>query len=145
LSYVLSFTYVVIYWNNHHHLLHTVKEVSGSILWANLNFLFWLSLFSFATSWMGENHFETLPSALYGFILLAAAVYYGNGWRRLIRCLRVLSARIGKPNYRLFCILRAIGLAFVLHWVSQMIYLTMALIWLVPDRQIEKMVKDDDR
>jgi uncharacterized membrane protein len=146
LSYVLSFIYVGIYWNNHHHLLHTAKRVSGSVLWANLNLLFWLSLFPFATGWMGENHFEPLPSAVYGLVLLMAAIAYYV----LQRCIiatdgpgSVLKRAVGtdwKGKLSPIFYIAAIGLSFWVHWVGQAIYVLVALIWLVPDRRIERAI-----
>ncbi len=146
LSYVLSFLYVGIYWNNHHHMLHTCKKVTGPILWANLHLLFWLSLFPFVTGWNGENHFATAPSAIYGVVLLMAALAYwilqiniiasqgsesllkkaiGNDWK-------------GKVSPVIYFI--AIPTAFWSHWLSQGLYVLVALIWLVPDRRIENVL-----
>jgi uncharacterized membrane protein len=146
LSYVLSFIYVGIYWNNHHHLLHAARRVSGSVLWANLNLLFWLSLFPFATGWMGENHFESLPSAAYGFVLLMAAIAYYV----LQRCIiaadgpgSVLRRAVGtdwKGKSSPFLYVVAIGLSFRTHWVAQAIYVLVAFMWLVPDRRIERAI-----
>ncbi len=146
LSYVLSFVYVAIYWNNHHHMLHTVTEVSGGMLWANLHLLFWLSLFPFATGWMGENHFAPLPTALYGGVLLAAAIAYtilqatiiaaqGEG-SFLARA--VGRDRKGKLSALLYAI--AIPVAFVNQTISQAIFVLVACVWLVPDRRIERFV-----
>lgn len=146
LSYVLSFIYVGIYWNNHHHMLHTAKHVSGSVLWSNLNLLFWLSLFPFATGWMGENHFEPLPTAVYGFVLFMAAVAYYI----LQRCIiatdgedSVLRKAIGsdwKGKLSPVLYMVAIGSSFIVHWVAQAIYVGVALIWLIPDKRIEKAI-----
>ncbi len=144
LSYVLSFVYVGIYWNNHHHLLHAAKRVSGGILWANLNLLFWLSLFPFATGWMGENHFAPLPSAAYGFILLMAALAYYilqssiiavEGSNSLLKR-AIGSDWKGKLSPLLYVI--AIAASFQAHWLAQGIYVLVALMWLVPDRRIER-------
>src|SRR6185312_8169555 len=146
LSYVLSFVYVGIYWNNHHHMLHATSKVAGGILWANLHLLFWLSLFPFTTAWMSENHFASAPSALYGFVLLMAAVAY---WL-LQQCIISVQGREsllhraiggdwkGKLSPALYLV--AIPLAFVSHWIAQSIYAVVALIWLVPDRRIERAV-----
>jgi uncharacterized membrane protein len=144
LTYVLSFIYVGIYWNNHHHMLHVTERVTGSVLWANLHLLFWLSLIPFVTGWMGENHFEALPVALYGAVLLMAAIAYlilqqriiaaeGPG-SRLARATRHdIKGRISPVLY-----LIAIGAAFVRPWIAGIIYVAMALVWLVPDRRIER-------
>ena len=148
LSYVLSFVYVGIYWNNHHHLLHTVKKVTGGVMWANLHLLFWLSLFPFATGWMGENHFTSLPTALYGLVLLMAAIAY----YLLQRCIiavhgnESLLARAtgrdfkGKLSPLLYAL--AIGLAFANPWLSCAIFVAVALMWLVPDRRIESRISE---
>jgi len=150
LSYVLSFIYVGIYWNNHHHMFHAAKNVSGRVLWANLSLLFWLSLFPFVTGWMGENHFEPLPSAIYGFVLLMAAISYYI----LQQCIistdgpdSVLKRAIGtdwkgKMSPILYSI--AILAAFWLTWVAQVIYVIIAFIWLVPDTRIERTIKENN-
>ncbi|SFC71663.1 Uncharacterized membrane protein [Polaromonas sp. OV174] len=150
LSYVLSFIYVGIYWNNHHHLLHVAKRLSGGVLWANLNLLFWLSLFPFATGWMGENHFAPLPTAAYGFVLLMAAISYYV----LQQCIiatdgpnSVLRRAVGadwKGKLSPFLYTSAIVLSFWAHWVAQAIYVFVALIWLVPDRRIERVVDETE-
>jgi uncharacterized membrane protein len=146
LSYALSFIYVGIYWNNHHHLLQTAEKVSGGVLWANLNLLFWLSLFPFATGWMGENHFESLPSATYGFVLLMAAIAYyvlqrcivaAGGPQSVLQ--RALGADWKGKLSPLFYIV-AIAASFLAHWVAQALYVIAALLWLVPDRRIERAV-----
>lgn len=143
LSYVLSFVYVGIYWNNHHHMLHASKKVTGSILWANLHLLFWLSLFPFATGWMGENHFAAAPSAVYGVVLLMAAVAYwilqqliiaSQGRDSLLKK-AVGSDWKGKLSPLIYVI--AIPTAFWSQWLSQGMYVLVALVWLVPDRRIE--------
>lgn len=145
LSYILSFVYVGIYWNNHHHLLHTVSQVSGSILWANLHLLFWLSLFPFATGWMGENHFAATPTALYGAILFLAAMAYLILQRTIIASHHgksplkqiVGNDRKGKTSVILYG--AAICSAMFWHpWIAQAFYLVVALMWLVPDRRIER-------
>jgi len=150
LSYVLSFVYLGIYWNNHHHMLHTTRSVTGPILWANLHLLFWLSLIPFSTGWMGENHFAKVPTALYGVVLLMAAIAYfilqymiiaaqgpdsilkkaiGNDWK-------------GKISPTLYAI--AIPIAFRWQWVSLGLYILVALMWLIPDRRIENALKQTD-
>ena len=143
LSYVLSFVYVGIYWNNHHHMLHTCHRVTGPMLWANLHLLFWLSLFPFATGWMGENHFAAAPSAVYGAVLLMAAVAYwilqqiiiaSQGRESLLKK-AVGSDWKGKMSPVIYVI--AIPTAFWSHWISQGLYVLVALVWLVPDRRIE--------
>ncbi|MFO1299515.1 MAG: TMEM175 family protein [Burkholderiaceae bacterium] len=144
LSYLLSFVYVGIYWNNHHHMLHACTRVTGNILWANLHLLFWLSLLPFVTGWMGENHFAPIPSALYGVVLLCAAVAYwilqqaiiaSQGDDSLLRQ-AVGSDWKGKLSPLLY--LLAITLTFFLPWAGQLIYVGVALLWLVPDRRIER-------
>jgi uncharacterized membrane protein len=144
LSYVLSFVYLGIYWNNHHHMLHTVTRVSGGVLWANLHLLFWLSLLPFATGWMGENHFEPLPAALYGLVLLMAALAYWWLQRCIVRTQgpdSLLHRAIGgdwKGKLSPLFYLAAIPLAFVATWMSLVLYVAVALLWLVPDRRIER-------
>jgi uncharacterized membrane protein len=146
LSYVLSFVYVGIYWNNHHHLLHTATRASGGVLWANLHLLFWLSLFPFSTAWMGENHFGALPSAVYGFVLLMAALAYFLLERTIMAAegpgsvLRRAVGRDWKGKLSPLAYLAAIGLSFVAPWVAEMIYVGMALVWLIPDPRIERAV-----
>ncbi len=144
LSYVLSFVYVGIYWNNHHHMLHTVQHVSGAMLWANLHLLFWLSLIPFVTGWMGENHFAPLPTALYGVVLLMAAIAYFILQLIIIRAhgseseLKQALGRDWKGKISPVLYALAIGLAFVSQWLAGLIYAIVALMWLVPDRRIEK-------
>lgn len=144
MSYVLSFIYVAIYWNNHHHMLHTVTTVTGGILWANLHLLFWLSLFPFVTGWMGENHFAALPSALYGGVLLAAAIAYWILQETIIATqgpASPLRAAIGSDlKGRLSPIAYLLGIisTFFWPWVAQALYVLVALVWLIPDRRIEK-------
>ena len=144
LSYVLSFVYVGIYWNNHHHMLHSSHKVTGPMLWANLHLLFWLSLFPFATGWMGENHFAAAPSAAYGVVLLMAAIAYwilqqiiiaSQGRDSLLKQ-AVGSDWKGKLSPLIYVI--AILMAYWSQWVSQGLYVLVALVWLVPDRRIEK-------
>jgi uncharacterized membrane protein len=146
LSYVLSFVYVGIYWNNHHHLLHATQRISGGLLWANLHLLFWLSLFPFVTGWMGENHFASLPTALYGFVLLMAAIGYWVLQRTIVASEGVdslLARAIGKDlkgNLSVVIYATAIPVAFFNQWLSQAGYVLVALMWLVPDRRIEKVL-----
>lgn len=148
LSYMLSFIYIAIYWNNHHHLLHTVKRVNGSILWANTHLLFWLSLIPFATGWMGENNFAELPTALYGVALFMPAVAYYILQFAIIKSEReksMLARAIGtdlKGKISPLLYMAAIGLAFLKPWISCAIYTLVALMWLVPDRRIENMIRD---
>jgi uncharacterized membrane protein len=146
LSYVLSFIYVGIYWNNHHHLLHTCERVNGAILWANLHLLFWLSLFPVTTAWIGENHLAAQPSALYGAVLLMAAVAYwmlqaaiigSQGPDSLLKK-AVRSDWKGKVSQVLY--LLGIIAAFRAAWMAQVLYLLAALLWLVPDRRIERVL-----
>jgi uncharacterized membrane protein len=144
LSYVLSFVYIGIYWNNHHHMLHVTSRVTGGILWANLHLLFWLSLIPFTTAWMGENHFAAVPTAGYGVVLLMAGIAY---WILLQAILRsegkdsILARAVGgdlKGKLSpLFC-LAAIPAAFVHPAISDALYVLVALIWLIPDRRIER-------
>jgi uncharacterized membrane protein len=144
LSYVLSFLYVAIYWNNHHHLLHTVTRVNGAILWANMHLLFWLSLIPFASGWMGENDFAALPTALYGVALLMPALAYLALQRAIIgrqgggAPLAKALGRDAKGKGSAVLYVIAIGFAFVLPTVSHIIYVAVALLWLVPDRRIER-------
>lgn len=147
LGYVLSFIYVAIYWNNHHHLMHTVERVSASILWANMHLLFWLSLVPFATAWMGENHFASLPTALYGFILLMAGFAYWLLQRAIIGkhgSESVLAKAIGvdvKGYGSMILYAVAIPLAFYQELLADAIYVLVALWWLIPDRRIERRLR----
>ena len=149
LTYVLSFVYVGIYWNNHHHMLHASTTVSGSMLWANLHLLFWLSLFPFATGWMGENHFAVVPTACYGAVLLMAAIAYylleqaiilAQGPDSILKKAvgRDLKGRLSPVVYIL-----AIGATLVSPWVAVALYVLAALIWLIPDRRIERVLSRD--
>ena len=148
LSYVLSFIYVGIYWNNHHHFFHLVKTVDGAILWANLHFLFWLSMVPFTTAWMGESHFAPVPTALYGASLLTAAVSWYIMQLVIIRQqgpaspLRQALGRDVKGKISPFLYLAAIGMAFVNPAISDLLYLAVALMWLAPDRRVEAAVKE---
>jgi len=149
MSYVLSFVYVGIYWNNHHHMLHACTRVTGGILWANLHLLFWLSLFPFVTGWMGENHFAPVPSALYGGVLLAAAFAYLILQQTIIASQgseSPLKAAIGgdrKGKLSPVLYLSAIISTFRWLWVAQALYVVAAILWLVPDRRIEKSLYGD--
>lgn len=144
LSYVLSFIYVGIYWNNHHHLLQVVRQVNGRVLWANLHLLFWLSLIPFVTAWMGENHFAALPVALYGIVLFFAAIAYFILTRILITHhgkdspLAIALGRDFKGKISMVFYALAIPLSFVNSWFSCALYVFVAVIWLIPDRRIEK-------
>jgi len=144
LSYILSFVYIGIYWNNHHHMLHACTRVSGGVLWANLHLLFWLSLFPFATGWMGENHFAATPSALYGVVLPAAAIAYWILQQTIIAAEGAespLKAAVGTDwKGKLSPLIYLVGIAstFWWPWVAQVLYVAVAALWLVPDRRIEK-------
>jgi uncharacterized membrane protein len=147
-SYALSFIYLAIYWNNHHHLLHAVKKVNGPILWANTHLLFWLSLVPFATAWMGENHFAARPVALYGGVLFMAGLAY----YLLSQCLihfhgegSVLGAAVGsdfKGKVSIAIYAAAILLSFLNRWIGFGLYWVVAVIWLVPDRRIERVITE---
>ena len=145
-TYVLSFVYLGIYWNNHHHLLHACHAVTGSILWANLHLLFWLSLIPFTTGWMGENHFATLPAAAYGVVLLMAAIAYWILQRRIIASQgeeSILKRAIGsdwKGKLSPLLYVAAIVLAFVSPWLAVSIYVLAAIMWVIPDRRIERVL-----
>ncbi len=150
LSYVLSFVYVAIYWNNHHHMLHATTRITGGVLWANMHLLFWLSLIPFATGWLGENHFSAWPCALYGVVLLMAALAYyilqsviivAQGPASVIKR-AVQGDWKGKSSPVLYIF--GIGLAFVSNWISLGIYVAVALIWLVPDQRIEKALSESE-
>jgi uncharacterized membrane protein len=147
MSYVLSFIYIGIYWNNHHHMLHTCTRVTGGILWANLHLLFWLSLFPFVTGWMGANHFAAVPSALYGGVLLSAAIAYWILQQTIIAAQGPesrLKAMIGSDwKGKLSPVLYVLGIVstFLWSWVAQALYVLVALLWLVPDRRIERALR----
>ena len=146
LTYVLSFVYLGIYWNNHHHMLHLATRINGSILWANLHLLFWLSLVPFTTGWMGENHNASLPTAVYGFTLFMAGMgFWVLQWRIVVDQGEgsALAAAVGrgvKEKFSTLLYVVAIPLAFVAEWASDAIYVLVALIWLVPDSRIEGQV-----
>jgi uncharacterized membrane protein len=143
-SYVLSFVYLGIYWNNHHHMIHVTHKVTGPMLWANLHLLFWLSLVPFVTGWMGENHFASMPSALYGTVMLMAAIAYYILQQLIIASQgpdSILKKAVGgdwKGKVSPVLYIVAISLAFWSKWISLGIYVLVALIWLVPDRRIER-------
>jgi len=149
LSYVLSFVYLAIYWNNHHHMLHTTQRVTGAILWANLHLLFWLSLFPFVTGWVGENHLAPAPMALYGVVLLMAAIAYFVLQHAIIASQGVdslLAKAVGRDvKGKLSPVLygAAILTAFYEPWIAGGIYVFVALMWLVPDRRIERVLGED--
>ena len=149
LSYVLSFVYVGIYWNNHHHMLHACTVATGAMLWANLHLLFWLSLFPFATGWMGQNHFTAVPTALYGVVLLMAAIAYyllqqviirGQGYDSI---LKKAVGRDWKGKLSPLLYVLAIITALRLAWVAQAIFVVAALIWLIPDRRITNVLQQN--
>ncbi|MBV9495388.1 MAG: DUF1211 domain-containing protein [Acidobacteria bacterium] len=147
LSYILSFIYLGIYWNNHHHMLHATRHVSGGVLWANLHLLFWLSLVPFMTSWVGENHAAAWPTAIYGIVLFFSAVAYTILQTVIIRvdgnesllARAVASDRKGKISLLLYA--AAVGLSFVQPWIADLLYVAVAMIWLVPDRRIESRLQ----
>lgn len=144
-SYVLSFIYVGIYWNNHHHLLQIVRHINGHVLWANLHLLFWLSLIPFVTAWMGENHFADLPVALYGTVLFFAAIAYFILTRVLISHhgkdspLAIAIGRDLKGKISMFFYALAIAISFINSWFACALYVMVAVMWLIPDRRIEKI------
>ncbi|HJQ71355.1 MAG TPA: TMEM175 family protein [Blastocatellia bacterium] len=148
LTYVLSFVYLGIYWNNHHHMLHAARSINGKILWANLHLLFWLSLVPFVTGWMGENHFAPLPTSVYGAVLLLAAIAYTILQTLIIAhqgkdsklAAAVGNDRKGKLSMLLYAV--AIPAAFVYQWIAYGIYVLVALVWLIPDRRIESKLND---
>ena len=144
LSYILSYIYLGIYWNNHHHLFQAVQQVNGHVLWANLHLLFWLSLLPFVTAWAGENHFATWPVVFYGLVLLFAAIAYFVLTRTLIRHHgkdSTLATALGRDSKGVISVViyaLAILLAFVNVWLANLLYVLVALMWLIPDRRIEK-------
>jgi uncharacterized membrane protein len=148
LTYLLSFIYVGIYWNNHHHLLKAAHNVTAGIMWANLHLLFWLSLFPFVTGWMGENHFTPVPTALYGAVMLLAAIAYyilqrvivaaqGPGSRLAVAIGRDLKGKLSPALYAI-----AIAASFFRPWIAGCIYVVVALLWLIPDRRIARVVDE---
>jgi len=148
-TYLLSFVYIGIYWNNHHHLLHATKQVHGGVLWANLHLLFWLSLLPFATGWMGASGFAPDPTAVYGMVLLMSGIAYwilewtiisGEGEDSLVR------KAVGKDRKGIISVVMyavAIPCGFFAHWVAHSVYILVALIWLVPDRRIERILASE--
>ena len=148
LSYAVSFVYVGIYWNNHHHLLKAVRKVNGAMMWANLHLLFWLSLFPFVTGWAGENQFTTAPTVLYGAVLLLAAIAYTILQNVIVAaegCDSRLAASIGrntKGKLSLTLYITGIAVSFILPWLAGCIYVFVALLWLIPDRRIERVVDE---
>ena len=149
LAYAMSFVFIAIYWNNHHHMLHASERISGNVLWANTHLLFWLSLIPFTTAWMGEHHLAPLPTAIYGAVLLVAGASYSILQASLIRVhgpgSKLGEATSGNVKEKASILLygAAIPLAFVRTWIAHLLYLTVALIWLVPDRRIEKRLRHD--
>ena len=149
LAYALSFVYVAIYWNNHHHYFHLVQHVNGAMLWANFNLLFWVSLIPFATAWMGENNFAPIPTAVYGIALFMPALAWWVMQQVIVRVqgadspLRAVLGRDLKANASPLLYALGIGLSFIMPWAGLVCYLAVALIWLVPDRRIEKMAAKD--
>jgi len=149
ISYILSFIYLGIYWNNHHHMMHTVQEVSAGVLWANMHLLFWLSLIPFVTGWMGENHFDSIPVALYGFVLLMAAIAYWILQGRILHKYgeqSILAKAIGKDlkgkiSPALYVI--AIMSAYYSSWIAGGIYALVAFIWLIPDKRIDRIFNNE--
>jgi len=147
-SYVLSFIFVAIYWNNHHHMLHTVKKVNGAMLWANMHLLFWLSLVPFATAWMAEHHFSTWPTLVYGVLLLMSAIAFTILQTTVIRLHgrgSTLATAVGhdlKGKVSILCYVAAICAAFYLPMISLCLYVVVAFIWLVPDRRIERVISE---
>jgi len=150
LSYVLSYIYVGIYWNNHHHLFHATRRVTGGILWANLHLLFWLSLFPFTTAWVGANHLASAPTAVYGFVLMMAGIAYYILEQAIIKHQgpnSLLAAAVGnrwKENVSPLCYFAAIPLAFVSVWLANALFVFVAILWLVPDRRIERALTERD-
>lgn len=146
-SYILSFIYIGIYWNNHHHLFTAAKSISGKVLWANLNLLFWISLFPFATGWMGENLFTATPTSVYGIVLLMAAISYYILVHALISHEgkdSLVARAIGsdfKGTSSIVLYAFAIPLAYVYTWIAQMLYVIVAIIWFIPDNRIENKIK----
>ncbi|HEX8177178.1 MAG TPA: TMEM175 family protein [Pyrinomonadaceae bacterium] len=147
-TYLLSFVYLGIYWNNHHHMLYITDRINGKILWANMHLLFWLSLIPFVTGWMGENHFAPLPTAVYGVVLLAAAIAYYTLQKLIIAAQgpdSKLKAAVGKDikgKLSPLIYIVAIALAFVNQWISDGLYVFVALMWLIPDRRIESKLNE---
>ena len=150
ISYILSFIYIAIYWNNHHHMMQVVHSVNGKILWANTHLLFWLSLVPFATAWMGENNFAKWPAVVYGFVLFMNAVAYTMLSKSLIHhhgkesTLARAMGSDGKGKLSLVLYAAAVALAFLSAWISLAIYTLVAIIWLVPDSRIEHTIHEEE-
>lgn len=148
LSYILSFVFIAIYWNNHHHLMHAVHRVDGRVLWANVHLLFWLSIVPFATAWMGDNHFAALTVAAYGAVLFMAAIAFTILVRALLAChgqSSTLARAVGpdrKGKLSLVMYAAGISLALVNRWVALALYVSVAIIWLVPDTRIERILTE---
>jgi TMEM175 potassium channel family protein len=146
LTYLLSFVYLGIYWNNHHHMLHVTESVNGAILWANLHLLFWLSLIPFVTSWLGDSHGAPWPTALYGIVLLLAAIAYTVLQQAIIHlhgrssALATAVGRDFKGKFSIAGYASAIAMAFALPWVAELLYVAIALVWVIPDRRIEAVL-----
>ncbi len=149
LSYLLSFAYIGIYWNNHHHLFQATKTINGTVLWLNMHLLFWLSLIPFATSWIGEEHFASVPMSIYGFVLLMCAIAYNLLQNKLIHLhgeesiLQQAIKKDKKGKISLLCYIAAIPLAFVSTWISGLLFIAVALLWIVPDRRIESLINKE--
>lgn len=149
LSYILSFIFLGIYWNNHHHMLQATKQINGKVLWANLHLLFWLSMVPFVTGWMGENHFEPLPTAAYGIVLLMAALAYTLLQTLIVKHHRGENAKLAeavgndiKGKISVLMYIAAIPLAFFNQWISHALYVIVAAMWLIPDRRIESKINE---
>jgi uncharacterized membrane protein len=146
-TYVLSFAYLAIYWNNHHHMLHAAHSVNGAILWANMHLLFWLSLIPFVTGWLGESHGAPWPTAMYGVVMLLAAIAYTALQREIIRhhgrdsTLATAVGRDFKGKFSMAGYVAAIAFAFGASAISQLIYVAVALVWVIPDRRIEAVLR----
>ncbi len=149
-SYVLSFIYLAIYWNNHHHMMHAIEQVNGKILWANMHLLFWLSLVPFTTGWVGENNFSEIPMALYGSVLFMCAVAFMILQKSILENEgedSLLGKAVGnnlKEKISIACYLGGIIMSFFIIWVAGVLYIFVALLWLLPDRRIEKAMKEDE-
>ena len=147
LAYILSFIYLAIYWSNHHHMLQVTEKVNGKVLWANNHLLFWLSLIPFATAWMGENNYQSLPTAIYGVVLLCSAIAYAVLQWAIVNMEKgeneLLASAVrydNKGKISIACYVVAIPAAFINQWISDALYTFVALMWLVPDRRIEEKV-----
>jgi uncharacterized membrane protein len=151
LTYALSFIFIGIYWNNHHHLMHVVKHISAGIMWANLNLLFWLSLIPFATGWMGQNHFQPFPTACYAVLLDLCGLAYTILQVTIERChkedtrlVNIMQRQRGKGMASLFLYTAAIPLAYINTMISNLLFITVAIMWFIPDKKIEKLVSNED-